>query len=208
MKNEIKKEMAHTAVLLSISTSTAVFSTCFLLQCMCVWFSFNFSKFTVLHAYTWAIKPLLNPFNPPTHLPHIPPHRLRAGEEEDQKLPLDEAELRPLPRHHLRSQANDRRGGVRDARLRRQQHRHVASQSGLAALRASGWAESSIFNTGTAGSLTVTYGPPRSQCKHLLLLLFPFSRSLRPTDRPMAVFVVCQQSVPRCRRRVTLTCPT
>lgn len=150
----------------------------------------------------------MNPLPPPTH---ISLHRLRAGEEEDEKLPLDEAELWPLPWHYLWSQADDRRGGVRDASLRRQQHWHVPSQSGLAALRASGWVESSALNARATDGLTATHGltPPGSHRTCCCCALPPTglrislgSRWVRLTnDRVCCLPANC---LPHCHSRVTL----
>ncbi len=76
--------------------------------------------------------------------------RLCAGEKEEEELQVDETELWPLPWHNLWSQADDWRSAVRDASLCCQQHRHVSSQSSLAAFRASRW----VFTNQTSSFLT------------------------------------------------------
>lgn len=66
-------------------------------------------------------------------------HRIRRGEEENEELQVDEAELWPLPRHNLWSQEDDWRRAVWDESVRRQQHWHVTSQPCLSTVRAGRW---------------------------------------------------------------------
>lgn len=79
---------------------------------------------------TWLIK---------TQVAFVLILRIRAGEEEEEELQVDETQLWSLPWNNLWSEADDWRSAVWNARLRGQQYWHVSPQSCLTAICASWW---------------------------------------------------------------------